>query len=114
MADTWVSSGDTSLSPSVAQAGNLVVNFDNYHVFVENEPISLSFQEFELLRALLSNIDRVISVDMLTRALWHASGHVYVRRLNVVVHRLRAKLATSRPYQIESVRGRGYGLITQA
>ena len=55
----------------------------------------------------LSNIDRVISVDMLTRALWHASGHVYVRRLNVVVHRPRAKLATSRPYQIESVRGRG-------
>jgi len=113
VADTWVTSGDTSLSPSITQAGNLVVNFDNFHVFIEDEPVALSFQEFELLRTLLANLDRVISIDMLTRALWQDSGHTYVRRLNVVVHRLRAKLGSSRPYQIESVRGRGYGLITQ-
>jgi len=33
------------------------------------------------------------------------------RHLNVLVHRLRSKLAGSYPYWIETVRGRGYGLL---
>jgi two-component system alkaline phosphatase synthesis response regulator PhoP len=98
----------------VTSAGNLVVNFDNFHVSVEDVPVFVSFQEFELLRTLLANLDRVISTDALTRAMWQETGRTYVRRLNVVVHRLRAKLAGSRPYQIESVRGRGYGLVNVA
>jgi len=98
--------------PAIARLGNLEVNFDTYHVFIAERPVVLSYQEFELLRAFVSNIDHIISADVLTRALWQATGHTYVRRLNVVVHRLRAKLLNSRPYQIESVRGRGYGLLT--
>jgi DNA-binding response OmpR family regulator len=111
VADSAVTSNEAGVPHEVASVGNLVVNFDNFHVSVDNVPVFLSFQEFELLRALLTNIDRVVSTDALTRAMWHDTGHTFVRRLNVVVHRLRAKLAGSQPYQIESVRGRGYGLV---
>ena len=110
MADQTVAQQEAS--STIARLGNLEVNFDNFHVSIAEQPVLLSYQEFELLRAFLANIDHVISVEVLTRALWQATGHTYVRRLNVVVHRLRAKLLDSRPYQIESVRGRGYGLVT--
>jgi DNA-binding response OmpR family regulator len=111
MADSNTPAGEAESLRPVVSAGNLVINFSNFRVAVGGAAVALSFQEFELLRALTDNIDRVISNDTLTDLMWHATGRTYVRRLNVVVHRLRVKLLGSAPYQIESVRGRGYGLI---
>ena len=111
MSETTVSSTSPEGHDALLKVGNLTVNFYNFQVAVDGFPVFLTFQEFELLRLLVANPDRVVSNDELTSSLWHATGRTLVRRLNVVVHRLRAKLASSSPYQIDSVRGRGYGFI---
>jgi DNA-binding response OmpR family regulator len=93
------------------RAGNIVLNVANYRVSVAGKPVELTYSEFELLRLLAAKLDRVIDFRELTEALWRGQGHREVRRLNVLAFRLRTKLARSGPYEIETVRGRGYGLI---
>jgi DNA-binding response OmpR family regulator len=104
----------TSLSnfrEELIEAGNLTLNPANYRVTVAGRAVELTYREFDFLRFLASRPDRVIDFRELTQALWQAQGHKEVRRLNVLAVRVRAKLAGSAPYRIETVRGRGYGLV---
>jgi two-component system alkaline phosphatase synthesis response regulator PhoP len=91
--------------------GRLVVDFDSYRVSVGETRIELSYQEFELLRLLLGEIGRIIAYQTLAQDLWGESGHAAIRHLNVIVHRLRTKLGDTSPYQLKTVRGRGYGML---
>jgi DNA-binding response OmpR family regulator len=92
--------------------GNLSLNLGNYRVTVDGLPIEVSYYEFELLRLLAVQHDRVVPYNSLSLSLWRGAGRSAIRRLNVITHRLRTKLAGSRPYVIETVRRRGYGLLT--
>jgi DNA-binding response OmpR family regulator len=91
--------------------GNLSLNLNTFEVTVGSEVVTTSYQEFELLRELMQNENRIIPHDALTRVLWNETGKPAVRRLNVLMHRLRTKLAVSAPYRLRTVRSRGYGLI---
>jgi len=44
-------------------------------------------------------------------SLWGDASRRSLRHLNVLIHRLRGKLAGSPQFVIETVRGRGYGLL---
>jgi DNA-binding response OmpR family regulator len=92
--------------------GNVVVNTSTYSVSVEGEAIDLTFNEFELLRLLYREPNRVIDYDSLCESLWSSQGMKERRRLSVAVCRLRAKLARSIPYKVETVRARGYGFVS--
>jgi DNA-binding response OmpR family regulator len=94
------------------QIGNVSVDLATFKAFVEVSPVNLTFQEFELLRYLADSRDRVVSFDALSSLLWGSPGPKHKRRLNVVVCRLRNKLRGSHPYRLETVRGRGYGLLS--
>jgi DNA-binding response OmpR family regulator len=91
--------------------GNLQINLANYRATVAGALVDLTFQEFEFLRRLADNPDRIVPFETLARDLWDQTGHREIRRLNVIAFRLRAKLAALQPYRIETVRGRGYGLL---
>src|SRR4051794_4298101 len=91
--------------------GNLDVNFDNYGVFVDGDYVELSMQEFETLRVMIDNLDYVLPYSTIAQVLWRAASKRQIRNLNVLVHRLRQKLAKSSPFVIKTVRGRGYGLV---
>jgi DNA-binding response OmpR family regulator len=108
-----------SVAPPVPNSGNvalgnLLLKFDTFSVSIAGEHIPVTYQEFEILRVLASQPDRIIPFDDLTGVLWQAAGRTYKRRLNVVIHRLRSKLDRSNPYQIIAVRLRGYGLLSQS
>jgi|SRR5581483_1161463 len=92
--------------------GNLEIDYDTFRVWVGEEYVALGMREFDALALLAAEPDRVLPVEEITEALWRASGRVYSRRLSVMIYRLRHKLARSHPYSIESVRGRGYGLMS--
>ena len=94
--------------------GNVNVDLATYKVTVAARPANLTYQEFELLRYLVDFRDRVVSFDVLSGLLWGSTGPRETRRLNVLVCRLRSKLRNSFPYRLETVRGRGYGLIVGA
>jgi two-component system alkaline phosphatase synthesis response regulator PhoP len=73
--------------------------------------VPLTYHEFELLQIFCRQLGRVVPYEDLVDNLWGLSDRAALRRLNVVVHRLRAKLGDLRHYRIETVRGRGYGLL---
>jgi DNA-binding response OmpR family regulator len=77
---------------------------------VAGEAVELTYQEFELLNLLAHDPGRIITSEALAHALWRTADQKASRRLSVVVCRLRQKIAASSPYQIETVRKRGYGL----
>ena len=91
--------------------GNVSVDLATFKVTVGFRPANLTYQEFELLRYLVDFRDRVVSFDVLSGLLWGSTGPKETRRLNVLVCRLRSKLRNSFPYRLETVRGRGYGLL---
>lgn len=94
--------------------GNVSVDLSTFKVTVGVRPARLTYQEFELLRYLADFRDRVVAFDVLSGLLWGSTGPKETRRLNVLVCRLRAKLRNSDPYRLETVRGRGYGLLGDA
>ena len=94
--------------------GNLEVDSSLFRLRIANRPVELSYFEFELMRMLSEQPDRVLPYDTLTNGLWSATGRNETRRLQVLVHRLRAKLVGSHPYNVETVRGRGYGLVARS
>jgi two-component system KDP operon response regulator KdpE len=91
--------------------GNLALDLNTYRAIIDGEVIDVTFNELEVLRVLFGHADRIVPYKVITSELWARSDRSALRNLNVIVHRLRAKLARSWPYLIETVRGRGYGLV---
>jgi DNA-binding response OmpR family regulator len=104
-------SRETALQDGLIELGNIVLQTESFRVYLEGRALELTYKEFELLRLFGEQPGRVLAYDLLTRELWGLSGHQAMRRLNVLVHRLRSKLESAAPYAIETVRGRGYGLL---
>jgi DNA-binding response OmpR family regulator len=92
--------------------GNIELDLSTFRVSVGTRPANLSYQEFEMLNYLAGVPDRVASFSALSNFLWGTEGQKENRRLNVLVCRLRSKLTESAPYRLETVRGRGYGLLS--
>lgn len=95
----------------VRTLGNLSLNLNSYRVAVGQDVIGLTYHELELLRVFFDQYDRVIPYKEITERIWGTSERTALRHLNVLVHRLRVKLPQTYPYEIETVRGRGYGLL---
>jgi DNA-binding response OmpR family regulator len=108
------SPGVVATASTRLDVGNIELDLSTFRVSVGARPANLSYQEFELLRHLAGFPDRVTSFSALSGFLWGSQGQKENRRLNVLVCRLRSKLAGSAPYRLETVRGRGYGLLSDS
>ncbi len=94
----------------VYQGTHLVADFDAVAVSVKGEAIRLTRREFELLRYLVQNKNRVVSRDRLLERVWGYDRLVETRSVDVHVGRLRGKLGDA-GRQIETVVGLGYRFI---
>jgi DNA-binding response OmpR family regulator len=88
----------------------LVADFDAVSVAVDGDSVRLTRREFELLRYLVRNKDRVVSRDRLLERVWGYDRVVETRSVDVHVGRLRAKLRDA-GRQIETVVGLGYRFV---
>jgi DNA-binding response OmpR family regulator len=95
---------------SVYEGAHLRADFEAVAVTVDGEPIRLTRREFELLRFLVDNKNRVLSRDRLLERVWGYERSIETRSVDVHVGRLRAKLGAAGP-QIETVVGLGYRFI---
>jgi DNA-binding response OmpR family regulator len=96
---------------AMAYAGTrLSADFDAVAVSVDGLPIRLTRREFELLRYLVQNKNRVLSRDRLLERVWGYDRLVETRSVDVHVGRLRSKLGHA-SRQIETVVGLGYRFI---
>ncbi|HEY6213456.1 MAG TPA: response regulator transcription factor [Vicinamibacterales bacterium] len=88
----------------------MMADFDAVRVTVEGEPIRLTRREFELLRFLVQNKNRVVSRDRLLERVWGYDRLVETRSVDVHVGRLRNKLGPA-ARQVETVVGLGYRFV---
>jgi DNA-binding response OmpR family regulator len=95
---------------SMYKGARLVADFDAVAVTVDGEPIRLTRREFELLRCLVENRNRVLSRDRLLARVWGYDQSIETRSVDVHVGRLRSKLGGVGP-QIETVVGLGYRFV---
>lgn len=87
--------------------GELQVNFENYQVWVDDRPVSLTLTEFRLLSELLEVPGKVKSRDSLLDKIWDHTEEIFSRTVDTHIQRLRNKLQNAGRY-IETVRGIGY------
>ena len=96
---------------SVFQLGELSVDLHKKQLKRNGQEISITATEYELLRLLLQNQDRVLSRDQIMQELRGIDADIYSRAIDVLVSRLRQKL--QRPELIRTVRGQGYQLVNR-
>ena len=88
----------------------LVADFEAVSVSVQGESVRLTRREFELLKYLVENRNRVLSRDRLLERVWGYDRLVETRSVDVHVGRLRGKLGGA-GRQIETVVGLGYRFV---
>lgn len=84
---------------------DILLDLDAYRVQIDGVTLELTNREFELLRELLTNQDRVLTRTMLLGKLWNYDFYGDERVVDSHIKNLRKKL--NRDY-IETVRGVGY------
>ena len=101
---------DHADSPPVYQRGPLKIDFSTYETFVEQNPVKLTLKEFELLRFLVQNPNRVLSRDQLLDRVWGGETFVSPRTVDVHIRRLRKAIEKDdrQPKWILTLRGVGY------
>jgi DNA-binding response OmpR family regulator len=92
------------------QGAHLTADFEAVAVAVDGRQLRLTRREFELLRYLVVNKNRVVSRDRLLERVWGYDRQVETRSVDVHVGRLRSKLGAA-GRQIETVVGLGYRFI---
>jgi DNA-binding response OmpR family regulator len=95
---------------SVFKGAHLTADFDAVAIAVDGAAVRLTRREFELLRFLVENRNRVISRDRLLERVWGYDRYIETRSVDVHVGRLRAKLGAA-GQQIETVVGLGYRFV---
>ncbi len=91
----------------VEQAG-LVINLETYQASITGRTLDLTYMEYELLRFLATNPNRVFTRETLLNRVWGYEYYGGARTVDVHVRRLRAKLGEENAYLIQTVRSVGY------
>lgn len=94
--------------------GSLTLDPQSRRVTRDGEPISLTVREFDLLRYLMSNPDKVVSRQRLLNSVWEYGYDPGTKIVDVYVRYLRAKIDTEgAPSLIQTVRGVGYMMVSR-
>ena len=108
---TWKKTGLDAAN--TLRSGDLLLDLSNYKVFVADQPVNLTFKEFELLRFLMTNRGKVFTREALLNRVWGYEYFGGARTVDVHIRRLRSKIETSATVYIETVRNVGYRFPTE-
>jgi two-component system alkaline phosphatase synthesis response regulator PhoP len=92
----------------LVHCGELVIDQQSYKVFVGGRPVDLTYKEYELLRFLALNQDRVFTREALLSRVWGYDFYGGSRTVDVHIRRLRSKIEDRTHTFIETVRNVGY------
>lgn len=87
--------------------GSVTLEIDRHCVYVDSQPVSLTFKEFELLRYLLENQGIVLSRDRIMDRVWGFDYEGETRTVDMHIKTLRQKLLSGGS-MIKTVRNVGY------
>jgi DNA-binding response OmpR family regulator len=97
----------------LSAAGGLVMETETRRVTLQDVELELTSMEFELLRILMESHGRVLSREMLLRKLRGIDADIYDRSVDMLISRLRKKLAddSRSPRFIKTVWRAGYQFV---
>ena len=101
------SSGLPAQGNDVLQFGILRIYPKRYEVYVEEEEISLTNKEYQLLLLLVENEGLVMTREILLDRIWDLGSEPENRTLDVHIRKIRSKLGDAAVW-IETIRGVGY------
>jgi DNA-binding response OmpR family regulator len=104
-----VSSGSDEL-PNMLQCSEVILNISTREVRFKEVTIDLTKMEFDLLRVLMENPNRVFPREALLNKVWGYENYPTTRTVDNHIVQLRQKL---NPDMFETVRGVGYRLREQ-
>lgn len=90
------------------KCGDLLMDLSNYTVYISGRHIGLTFKEYELLRFLATNPDRVFTRETLLNKVWGYDFYGGARTVDVHIRRLRSKIEERGHSFVETVRNVGY------
>ncbi len=93
---------------NVLRCGDLEMDLANYTVHIAGQPVDLTYKEYELLRFLAANSDRVLNRETLLNRVWGYDFYGGSRTVDVHIRRLRSKIEDRHHAFIETVRNVGY------
>ncbi len=99
-------------SSHIIRCGDLTIDQANYKVFIASRPVDLTYKEYELLRFLALNQDKVCTRDTLLNRVWGYDFYGGARTVDVHIRRLRSKIEDRAHTFIETVRNVGYRFHT--
>ena len=101
---------EESENQNTINSGELSINVERYEVAKNGEIIDITLREFELLKFLAMQPDKIFSREKLLENVWGYEYYGDVRTVDVTVRRLREKIEDdpSMPKYIITKRGVGY------
>ena len=99
--------GVTELSPP---AQLVRIDHEGRRVFVREEEVQLTGKEYELLKLLVANENKVVSREKLMRDIWDSAWYGSTKTLDMHISVLRRKLGddAANPRYITTIRGVGF------
>lgn len=109
------STGWTTTTQAVVQAGKLIIDPSSHTVTLDGKPVELSPREFDVLYTLGLNAGHLVMTDDLLTQVWGAEFQGQPQVVYVHIRWLREKLEKNpnQPQLIVTVRGLGYKLVPQ-
>jgi DNA-binding response OmpR family regulator len=104
------SQGPIGETEAVYRGKQIIADFEAVSVSVDGANVRLTRREFELLKCLVENRNRVLSRERLLERVWGYDRLIETRSVDVHVGRLRAKLGSA-GRQIETAVGLGYRFV---
>lgn len=104
-------SGRKDTEDDVLEYNGLVLDYNKRTVFYNNNPVSLTYKEFELLHYLMLNRGIVLSRDKILSEIWGYDYEGETRTVDMHIKTIRQKLdAAGCPNYVVTVRSAGYKL----
>lgn len=96
--------------PDKIEIGDLLIDMNRHEVSLAGEILPLTLKEFELLKLLALNANKVLSREYLIEQVWGYDFAGEGRTVDVHIHWLREKIEkdANTPIRIQTVRGVGY------
>ena len=95
------------------EIGSFVMDLDEHTARLNGEEISLTIREFNILYKLLSYPKKTFSRQQLMNEFWDVGTTSGTRTVDVYMTKLRAKLADCDDFEIQTVHGLGYKVVTK-
>jgi len=97
----------------ICQTGGLVLDDNLKRVTVEGEEVVLTALEFNILKLMITNLDRVFSSQQIYEAVWNEPAFYVTKTVSVHIRHIREKIEVNpkEPRYLKVVYGLGYKVV---